>query len=184
MNLSGTFNALRVLYKPSLCTPSITIGTFNQLPLPINEKIKAVVLDKDNCFAYPKKNEVWNEYGSKWNQLKELYPGRALLIVSNSAGSSDDIGHKEAEHLEKTIGVHVLRHSIKKPGCRDEILTYFGKHNITSNPKEIAVVGDRLFTDIMMANLMGSYSVWVKDGVLPATGLLSKFEKRIFGPSQ
>ena len=28
------------------------------------------------------------------------------------------------------------------------------------------MVGDRLTTDVMMANLMGSYAVWVKDGVL------------------
>jgi phosphatidylglycerophosphatase GEP4 len=26
-------------------------------------------------------------------------------------------------------------------------------------------VGDRLSTDIMMANMMGSYGVWVRDGV-------------------
>ena len=33
-------------------------------------------------------------------------------------------------------------------------------------PSEIAVVGDRLLTDIMMANMMGALSVWVKDGTL------------------
>ena len=32
-------------------------------------------------------------------------------------------------------------------------------------PSHIAVVGDRLFTDVMMANMMGSWSIWVRDGV-------------------
>ena len=34
-----------------------------------------------------------------------------------------------------------------------------------TKPTHIAVVGDRLLTDVMMANMMGSWSVWVRDGV-------------------
>lgn len=44
--------------------------------------------------------------------------------------------------------------------------------NVTS-PAQVAVVGDRLFTDVMMANMMGSHSVWVKDGVIPEKGIVS-----------
>ena len=43
--------------------------------------------------------------------------------------------------------------------------------NVTSS-SQIAVVGDRLFTDVMMANLMGSYCVWVKDGVVEEKNLV------------
>lgn len=43
--------------------------------------------------------------------------------------------------------------------------------NVTSS-SQIAVVGDRLFTDVMMANLMGSYGVWVKDGVVEEKNLV------------
>lgn len=35
-----------------------------------------------------------------------------------------------------------------------------------TRPDQVAVVGDRLFTDVLMANLMGSYAVWVKKGVI------------------
>jgi phosphatidylglycerophosphatase GEP4 len=56
-----------------LCLPHHTVSTFNHLPIPLsraftkadNEKkvdIKAVVLDKDNCFAVPKENEVYEPY--------------------------------------------------------------------------------------------------------------------------
>ena len=34
-----------------------------------------------------------------------------------------------------------------------------------TSPSQIAVVGDRLLTDVMMANMMGSYGFWIKDGV-------------------
>jgi phosphatidylglycerophosphatase GEP4 len=46
-------------------------------------------------------------------------------------------------------------------------MAYFAKHPETgvTRPEQIAVVGDRLSTDVMMANLMGGYGVWVRDGV-------------------
>jgi len=48
------------------------------------------------------------------------------------------------------------------------VFTYFASASdveITS-PSQIAVVGDRLLTDVMMANLMGAHGFWVKDGVM------------------
>ena len=87
----------------------------------------------------------------------------------------DDPGGKQAEILEKATGVTVLRHSTKKPGCGAEVLSYFRNlhDSRVMKPSQIAVVGDRLFTDVMMANMMGSWSVWVKDGVVEEKGLVS-----------
>ena len=83
--------------------------------------------------------------------------------MSNSAGTGDDPNGKEAEALEKATGVTVLRHSTKKPGCWPEVLRYF--HNAPDagviRPSQIAIVGDRLSTDVMMASMMGSWSICV-----------------------
>lgn len=90
------------------------------------------------------------------------------MIVSNSAGTADDPGGKEASLLEAATGVKVLRHSTKKPGCGAQVLEYFRNApdvSVTS-PSQIVVVGDRLFTDVLMANMMGAWGVWVKDGVM------------------
>lgn len=73
MNVSGTLNFFRLLRDPSLCLPHHTVPTFNHLPVPLSRAfnradgdkrvdIKAVVLDKDNCFAVPKENEVYKPY--------------------------------------------------------------------------------------------------------------------------
>jgi phosphatidylglycerophosphatase GEP4 len=78
LNISGTLNILRVLAQPGLCLPHATISTFNDLPVPLNRAfdrysgsgkngerdvdIKAVVLDKDDCFAKPGENEVFKDY--------------------------------------------------------------------------------------------------------------------------
>ncbi|EMC98185.1 hypothetical protein BAUCODRAFT_574250 [Baudoinia panamericana UAMH 10762] len=192
MNLSGTLNVFRLFANPALSLPHCTIATFDQLPAPLSaaftvrdgEKqpdIRAVVLDKDNCFAVPKQNVIYKANLSKFEQLRRAYPGSRLLIVSNSAGTSSDIGYAEAELLENNTGVKVLRHLVKKPGCHAEIMEYFRNApdaQVTS-PAQVAIVGDRLFTDVLMANMMGSRSVWVKDGVVPDHGLLSRFEKGI-----
>lgn len=48
-------------------------------------------------------------------------------------------------------------------------MEYFKKHPETgvTHPSQIAVVGDRLMTDMMLANMMGGWGFWVKDGVIP-----------------
>ena len=70
LNVSATLNVFRLLAKPTLCLPQATVSTFNELPIPLNKAfgkyksvdIKAVVLDKDNCFAYPNSNEIYKPY--------------------------------------------------------------------------------------------------------------------------
>jgi len=67
-NLSATVNVLRCLKNPALLHPHCTISTFDQLPYPLSSAfadkpdIRAVVLDKDNCFATPYTQEVYPAY--------------------------------------------------------------------------------------------------------------------------
>ncbi|KUI60815.1 Phosphatidylglycerophosphatase GEP4, mitochondrial [Cytospora mali] len=197
LNLSASLNIFKLLANPSLCLPHATISTFKDLPIPLNlafEKkgqaakvdIKAVVLDKDDCFAYPETNEVYKPYHERFDALRAAYPGRRLLIVSNTAGAlSYDSKRELASELEKATGVTVLSHPTKKPGCGAEIMEYFRSHPETgvTSPSQIAVVGDRLSTDMMLANMMGSYGLWVKDGVVPLQrkSIFSRMEQK-FGP--
>ena len=97
------------------------------------------------------------------------------MIVSNSAGTGDDLGGKEAELLERNTGVKVFRHSTKKPGCGSEILAYFRNNpdSAVMKPNQIAIIGDRLFTDVLMGNMMGSPSIWVKNGIVKEKSLVS-----------
>ncbi|KAF2197133.1 HAD-superfamily phosphatase [Delitschia confertaspora ATCC 74209] len=228
MNISGTLNIFRLIREPTLCLPQATVSTFNHLPVPLSQAfekkdgdkkvdIRAVILDKDNCFAVPHANEVYEPYQqpkryqsavhvrlsvpnvytilhiqlffsylttyqSKFRALRAAYPGSKLLIVSNTAGTAGDKDYAEATLLEKATGVKVLRHSTKKPGCHPEILSYFlnTPDSEITHPSQIAVVGDRLFTDVMMANMMGSHAVWVRDGVV-GRGFFARMEDRLQG---
>lgn len=44
-------------------------------------------------------------------------------------------------------------------------MRWFREREVIQSPNEIAVVGDRLGTDVIMAGMMGSWSVWCKEGV-------------------
>ncbi|PSK42946.1 HAD phosphatase, family IIIA [Elsinoe australis] len=191
LNLSGTLNVFKLLLNPSLCLPQATVSTFNDLPVPLSKAfkdsekvdIRAVVLDKDNCFAVPHQNDVFGAYkaGDRFHQLRQEYPGKRLLIVSNSAGTLADPTGKDAELLEHNTGLTVLRHRTKKPGCGAEIQKYFQTQadlKITS-PSQIAVVGDRLFTDAMLANMMGARAIWIRDGVVEDRNIFARAEKSL-----
>ncbi|KAF1846978.1 HAD-superfamily phosphatase [Cucurbitaria berberidis CBS 394.84] len=195
MNISGTLNVFRLLRDPTLCLPQHTVSTFNHLPIPLSKAFKrdgkygekevdiqAVVLDKDNCFAVPHTNEVHKSLQDHFQRLRHAYPGSKLLIVSNTAGTDSDKNQNEAALLEANTGIKVLRHSTKKPGCQAEVMAYFKAHpeSGVSRPDQIAVVGDRLSTDIMMANMMGSYGIWVRDGVI-GRGFFARMEDRLQG---
>ncbi|KAJ9139274.1 HAD-superfamily phosphatase [Coniochaeta hoffmannii] len=195
LNLNGFFNVFRCLASPSLCLPHATVSTFNDLPIPLDKAfesrkgkpvIEAVVLDKDDCFAYPDSSMVFESNKKRFEELRAAYPGRRLLIVSNTSGAqSYDKDGKLAAEVEKSTGVVVLSHRVKKPGCADEIMEYFRQHPETgvTGPHQVAIVGDRLITDMMLANRMGSWGVWVKDGVVPLRekSIFSRMEHKV-GP--
>ncbi|KAI1123293.1 HAD-superfamily phosphatase [Nemania abortiva] len=195
LNLSGFLNVFKLAVKPSLCLPHATVSTFSDLPSPLDRafeaqgkkcNIKAVVLDKDDCFAYPDTNEIYPAYAERFQQLRKEYPGHRLLIVSNTAGATTyDRDGRLAKELETATGVPVLAHRVKKPGCKDEIMAHFKKYPETgvTHPSEVVVIGDRLMTDMMLANMMGSWGIWIKDGVKPMSqkSIFSKFEQRL-GP--
>ncbi|RYP29134.1 hypothetical protein DL767_006904 [Monosporascus sp. MG133] len=179
LNLSGFLNVFRLLAKPSLCLPHATVPTFGDLPSPLENAfetspkkpvIKAVVLDKDDCFAYP--------------DTSGIHPPYLLFIDVVGATTYDRDGELKTE-LETTTGASVLSHRVKKPGCKDEIMAYFESHPETgvTHPSQLAIIGDRLATDMMMANMMGSWGIWTKNGVKPLSqkSIFARVEHRI-GP--
>lgn len=171
-NLLATLNAFRVVVSPGLTRPHLTVPAFDAvLPLPLF--IRGVVVDKDNCFAKDGAADVWPAYRPTWERLVQTYPGR-VLIVLNLAGTRDDQSG-QAEELERNTGVPVLRHATKKPGCGADVVAWMRARGV--EPAEVAVVGDRLFTDIVMARSIGGYGVWVRDGVVVGEGLAVRAER-------
>ncbi|KAB5588712.1 hypothetical protein CTheo_7847 [Ceratobasidium theobromae] len=114
-NLHGSIFALRAVLKPGLLVPHIKVDTISRLDFAALKKAgyTGVVVDRDNCL-------------DAWAQCKSSFGRDNVLVVSNSAGASDDpLGIQQAESLTYNLGAPVLRHSLKKPVCSEEILRYF-----------------------------------------------------------
>lgn len=95
----------------------------------------------------------------------------SILIVSNRAGShpryDGEINALEDNGLSG-LRIPVFRlpaGSRKKPFCGTEVMEWFRERGVVKGPEEVAVVGDRLGTDVLMAAEMGAWSVWCRDGV-------------------
>jgi phosphatidylglycerophosphatase GEP4 len=160
-----------LLSRPRPRAPSLSQAvTFPGKPkIPIT--IRALVLDKDNTFCPPNSTALHPAYLLKLSKIRSspefASNPHSILIVSNTAGSTPSPAHEaEAQLLESELQIPVLRQNPqrKKPHCGPDVLEYFSKHGVTDNPAEIAVVGDRLATDVLLAREMGSWSVWVRDG--------------------
>jgi phosphatidylglycerophosphatase GEP4 len=189
-----------LVHDPTSLLPHAQIPTFLYLPLPLSPalpvspraNIRALVLDKDNTLCPPKTTMMHITYLNKLEKIRanpELsHSEHSILIVSNTAGSTRSESHEaEAKALEAELGIPVLRQhpERKKPFCGPDVLKYFSDHEVTSNPAEILVVGDRLATDVLLAREMGAWSLWVRDGFrnpeMPGRdyrGILAKMEVR------
>jgi phosphatidylglycerophosphatase GEP4 len=191
-----------LLHDPSSLLPHATIPTLLSLPLPLSSSlghpsnppcIRALVLDKDNTLCPPKTAMLHPAYIAKLEKIRHSAEfsdsPNSILIVSNTAGSSSSAAHEaEARALERELGIPVLRQKEgrKKPLCGTDVLAFFKEKGVTEDPGEIAVVGDRLATDVLLAREMGSWSVWARQGwrnpEMPGRdyrGFLSRMEDRV-----
>lgn len=92
-------------------------------------------------------------------ECKRVFADR-VLVYSNSCGAADfDPNFQLAEAFERLNGIPVLRHASKKPDGASAVLEAFAG----IEPGRIAFIGDRLFTDVLMANEAGMFSVLVSE---------------------
>ncbi|XP_047327635.1 phosphatidylglycerophosphate phosphatase 1, chloroplastic/mitochondrial isoform X2 [Impatiens glandulifera] len=82
--------------------------------------------------------------------------GNSVAVFSNSAGLIEyDHDDRRARALERTIGLKVLRHKVKKPaGTAEEIENHFG-----CEASKLVMVGDRPFTDVVFGNRNGFLTI-------------------------
>ncbi|KAG4301760.1 hypothetical protein PCANB_001986 [Pneumocystis canis] len=196
MNIQELISCIFAFLRPSLLVPHITVESFAHLPNHLSNALKksikpsfsqlkkidirAIVIDKDNCITIPGKLELYDQYEEKWRQMKNTFHKNNLLIVSNSSGLLKTPYLHEADLLEKNLDVPVLRHEKKKPLCHFEVMKYLKKHTQVTSPSQIVVIGDRLFTDILMGNKIGAWTIWIQNGIIKDIGLLHRIERTLF----
>jgi hypothetical protein len=65
---------------------------------------------------------------------------------------------RQAEAVSRSLGVPVLIHATKKPGCLAAVQQHFAGRIQSSEPFKILVVGDRPLTDIVLGHRLSSLS--------------------------
>jgi len=113
--------------------------------------IRHIVFDKDNTLTFVHERQYMTRgLGEMVVEVVELFGKGNVAILSNSIGSKDDAVNDEAKVCEETLGLPVIRHKHKKPNVLTEILNHFG--NMECEPGRIAVIGDRILSDVIMGN--------------------------------
>lgn len=71
-----------------------------------------------------------------------------------------EVERAQAESVSHHLSVPVLRHDTLKPGysCIASIRAYFSSLRVPVADDELVIVGDRIFTDVILANRMRSRS--------------------------
>lgn len=175
LNLRGVF---RLVMNPRLARPTLLARSVCEIDFAqMKQRFEAefVVFDKDNTLTLPYVDDVASDQHRKaLDVCITVFSREKVLLFSNSAGSSDDVDFREALNLEKKQGIRVLRHKERKPGGGKSLLE-------VTKGRPTLVIGDRMFTDVVFANLNGCTSILVdpiderKDNLM--VSLVRKIEK-------
>jgi len=165
LNLPSLFKALSLFKSPHLAVPDISLSSLSQISASqLRAKgVTCIVFDKDNTLTYTYHDVLHPAVSQTVTELRHEFGSDALSILSNSVGSSDDgpefLG---AKATEASLAMSVIIHANKKPQCLQEVLQHYeGKLKRQVQPREICVIGDRVLTDVMFANMNGMVSVLV-----------------------
>jgi len=158
LNTKALLTLASVVRRPALMVPQVSVPTVSDLnytALQQDAGIEAVIFDKDHTLTAPYVNQLHRLAAPGLQQCLQVFGRDRVAILSNSAGTNDDVDFVDARKLEETLGIPVIRHKEKKPGGLAEVLQHFG----LDDPAKICIVGDRLLTDIVFGNLHGMMTV-------------------------
>jgi|EP00037_Helgoeca_nana_P012843 phosphatidylglycerophosphatase GEP4 len=156
VNLNGVGLALRLLVRDRrIAVPHLRVTDITQIDWAALRRsgITAVVFDKDNTLTEPYSDDLVPRLEPAVRRCVAEYGERAI-IYSNHAGSGDDPDHAAAVALETKTQLPVLRHTSRKPFGIEAVTARFGE-----STQGVAVVGDRVLTDVAFANLHGMLSI-------------------------
>ncbi|KAH8996741.1 mitochondrial PGP phosphatase-domain-containing protein [Lactarius akahatsu] len=170
-NLPGTLVPFYALLSPRILLPSIHSSTFTPFLSTCSQLIyfffqrdirhldfaalrdagyRGAIFDKDNCLTLPNNDKLVPQLEAAWSTALRVFGPSHVLIVSNSAGTSDDPAQLQAESVAYHLRAPVLLHAALKPSyaCANAALSALPD----LAPHEIVVVGDRVFTDVVLAH--------------------------------
>lgn len=158
LNTKAIYTLATIAKRPSLLVPQVSVPTLSDIHFGNLAAlgIQAVVLDKDHTITAPyDSSSIHPSATAGVEAAVQVFGKEKVAILSNSAGTLDDVDYQDALEIEEKLGLAVIRHQEKKPGGLEEMLEHFGMDDAT----EICIVGDRILTDIVFGNLYGLLTI-------------------------
>jgi phosphatidylglycerophosphatase GEP4 len=158
LNTKAILTLSSVLRRPGLLAPQVSVATVSHLDYTALQRhagIEVVVFDKDHTLTAPYSDRLHPQAAAGLETCLSVFGSDRVAILSNSAGTLDDVGSVDAMAVESSLGISVIRHTEKKPGGLQEVLQHFQMED----PARICMIGDRLLTDVVFGNLHGMLTV-------------------------
>tara|TARA_Y100001968_G_scaffold278767_1_gene274295 strand:- start:20120 stop:20629 length:510 start_codon:yes stop_codon:yes gene_type:complete len=146
--------------------------TIQEIPLNhlLNRNIKAILLDVDGTLL--PRDEI-NLSTSVKNWIKEAKKELLIYLLSNNPSK------KRIGFIANQLNIGYVSSALKpRLKATNKVIKSLKLKN-----SDIAILGDRIFTDILVGNRLGIYTILVnpvnKDGIKERKNTLQKFEKSI-----
>ena len=155
-------NWLTPNWEPGLILPKIPINHFHE------KNIKALFIDVDKTIIPGRKLFIDNSV-KEW--MMHAKPHFKLHLVSNNP-SKDRINS-----VANQLGISYT-YAARKPS-KSAIQKHLSKINY--HPNQVAIIGDRLLTDVLVGNRLGMYTVLIRpigeEGLPSNRNYIQKLEK-------
>ncbi len=149
------FIAKKLSIFDSYNTPDRQINTILDLdPFELRKNdISKLIFDLDQTVVIQGTSQIPEDILEKINAFKKEFGSNHICFLSN------EFNEKRAAEIEKITEIKVVRSDFKKPSPKafEQALKYL---NVNAS-KSIAMIGDRLFTDILGAIKIGLYTIQV-----------------------
>lgn len=153
--------------QPDLYSPSLLDIDLQLLKA---KKIKGILCDMDNTLISWEKEEILPPIVEWFQEIKEM--DFTLCLVSNGL-------EKRVKAISLVLDIPYVARAVKpRKGPFQKASQILNLH-----PKEIAVIGDQIFTDILGGNRMGMFTILVdpmSKKELPNTRVIRYLERIIF----
>jgi phosphatidylglycerophosphatase GEP4 len=160
INTKAIMTLASVLRRPSLLIPHWSVRTISDIDfarLHASMGVQAVIFDKDHTLTMPYVNDEIHPMAQQGlDNCLRVFGHENVAILSNSAGTQEDVNFDQAIAMEASLGIAVIRHATKKPGGIEEVKQHFQDRFDTS---QMCVIGDRLLTDVVFGNLYNMVTI-------------------------
>jgi phosphatidylglycerophosphatase GEP4 len=162
------------LDRPQLAVPHTTVSRLSDIDVAglVASGVTGILVDYDDTLVSSKNGELFADSGEFAARCVHAWGDRAC-VFSDTAGTHRDVGNRIALSIERRLGMSTLLHRRDKPGGIEAVYERFGRE-----PGRLAIVGDRLLTDVVFGNRYGFRTIWLRHA--EPVGTFSGLERRLF----